>query len=370
VASGRRTLTWERALAWRMGRHHLVERAPAADLLQVVGEICGLHAQVMSSAELSLWARVDGLGRGAVQEALWDERTLVKLWGMRGTLHLFPTDELGIWLSAFGTYTHYGNRSPEIDAIADAIGAALPGRLLTREELAAEVERRTGSGKLGEWVRESWGTSLKAISFRGLLCFAPSDNGRVRFTTPATWVPEANARLDPATALREVTRRFLAAYGPVTPRHFGLWWGGTAPTRARQMLEALGDEAMENELEGESVWLLADAVREIETAPRPHAARLLPAFDPWVVGAARTGDTVIDPAQRARVYRPQGWMSPALLVDGRIAGVWRHTLKTRHVAVELEPFARLPVWARKELEVEAERLAAFFERDLRLSLHP
>jgi hypothetical protein len=60
-------------------------------------------------------------------------------------------------------------------------------------------------------------------------------------------------------------------------------------------------------------------------------------------------------------------MSTVLLVDGRIVGVWRHALKTRRVVVELEPFGRLPGWARKELAVEAERLAAFYERDLALA---
>jgi hypothetical protein len=351
-----------------MHRHHLVERAPASDALRVVAEICGLHAQVMSSAELSLWARVEGLDRGAVQEALWERRTLVKLWAMRGTLHLLPTAELGTWLSAFGTYRHYGNGTPEIEAIADAVAAALPGRLLTREELASEVERRTGSALLGEWVRESWGTSLKAISFRGLICFAPSDDGRVRLTAPATWVPGTTERVAPETALQEVTRRFLFAYGPSTAAHFGLWWGGTAPTRARRLLEALGEEAREVDLRGERVWLLADDVAGRRAVGVPHSARLLPAFDPWVVGASRTADPVVDPRHRARVYRPQGWMSPVLLVGGRIAGVWRHAVKARHVAVELEPFDRLPAWARSELEAEAERLAAFFERDLRLSI--
>jgi len=349
-----------------MRRHRLVDRAPAADALCVVAELCGLHAQVMSSAELSLWARVEGLPREAVQEALWTTRSLVKLWAMRGTLHLLPTAELGTWLSAFGTYTHYGNRTPEIDAIADAVSEALDGRLLTREELASEVGRRTGSAMLEEWVRESWGTSLKAVSFRGLICFAPSENGRVRFTTPATWVPRMGKGPDAETALREVTRRFLAAYGPTTPKHFGLWWGGTAPTRARRMLEALGDEALALEHDGEEVWLLAGDLPEIEAASPPRAARLLPAFDPWVAASSRTDDAVVAAAHRARVYRPQGWLSPVLLVDGRMVGVWRHALKTRRVVVELAPFGRLPAWARTELESEAERLAAFFERDLAL----
>ncbi len=357
-------LSWEQTLAWRLGRHSLVERVPAADALSVVGDICGLHAQVMSSAELSLWARVDCLERDAVQKALWSDRTLVKLWAMRGTLHLLPASELGTWLSAFGTYTHYGNRSPEIEAIANAVGPALDGRVLTREELAREVERETGSQKLGEWVRESWGTSLKAVSFRGLLCFASSESGRVRFTTPATWVPGGIESRDSGDALREVTRRFLHAYGPVSPEHLGLWWGGTGPTRALRMLEALGEEAVEVDLAGEAGWMLAKDASEAAVAEPLEAARLLPAFDPWVVGASRRSDAVVAPRHRPRVYRPQGWMSPVLLVRGRMAGVWRHKLSARRVSVELEPFGRLPAWARDGLEAEAERLAAFFEREL------
>src|SRR5918996_6073590 len=87
-------LTWPQALAWRMWRHHLTERAPREDMLEVAARIGGLHAQVMSSAELTLHARVEGLEREAVQQALWEDRSLVKLWAMRGTLNLLPAAEL------------------------------------------------------------------------------------------------------------------------------------------------------------------------------------------------------------------------------------------------------------------------------------
>ena len=71
-------LSWRRAAAWRIRRQHLDQRAPAGSLLSVVSRLCGLHAQVMSYAELIVWSRVEGLNQGAVQRALWEERTLVK----------------------------------------------------------------------------------------------------------------------------------------------------------------------------------------------------------------------------------------------------------------------------------------------------
>ena len=90
-------LTWPRVAAWHVRRHHLDQRAAAGSMLTVASRLCGLHAQVMSSAELTVWARVENLDRRAVQRALWDDRTLVKTWAMRGTLHLLPADELPLW---------------------------------------------------------------------------------------------------------------------------------------------------------------------------------------------------------------------------------------------------------------------------------
>jgi hypothetical protein len=141
-----------------MERQRLVEWVAPSDLVCVVGEICGLHAQLMSSAELSLWARIDGLESDAVQEVLWKHRALVKLWAMRRTLYLLPSAELGLWLSALGTHTKYGNTGhPATDMLADAVGRALEGRVLTREELVLEVGQITGSKLFAERVCFSWG---------------------------------------------------------------------------------------------------------------------------------------------------------------------------------------------------------------------
>ncbi len=360
-------LSWEQALAWRMARHHLVERAEPSELVGVVADICGLHAQLMSSAELSLWARIDGLAPGAVHEALWQHRTLVKLWAMRGTLHLLPSAELSVWPSALGTYTNRGMTGhPEIDALTEAVGRALEGRCLTREELAREVEEITGAPSFGEYVRFSWGSYLKPAAFRGLLFFAASDGGRVRFTTPATWVPGGIDKPEAADALREVTRRFLAAYAPATAADLALWRGGFGPARGTRMLAALGEEAVEVDVEGQRAWVLARDVHEMASTSSPQVARLLPAFDPWVIGASRDAAALLEPRHKTRVYRGQGWISPVVLANGRMVGVWRQARKGRRLLLEIEPFGRLRTWARTQIEAEAARLAAFLDCGLEL----
>jgi Winged helix DNA-binding domain len=368
-------LTWPQALAWRMRRHQLVERAPAHALLDVVARIGGLHAQVMSSAELTVHARVDGLEPDAVQRALWDERALVKLWAMRGTLHLLPATELDTWLGALGTYDHYLKpvwlrnfeiTRDELERLIDAIAKALDGQPLTREELGAAVARLSGSRELEEKVQGSWGPYLKPASFRGRLCFGPNDGQRVRFTKPAAWLGRELDAHDPEAALREVTRRHLGAFGPASREDLARWWG-VRPPQGGRMLEALGEEVVSVDVEGTGGWMLREHAAEAAAVEPVEVVRLLPGFDMWVIGAARDAAALLDPAEKKRVYRNQGWISPVLLVDGRMEGVWKHERKGKRLVVTIEPFGKLPKRVRTEAEAEAERVAAFVGGALELS---
>jgi hypothetical protein len=368
-------LTWPAALAWRMGRHNLLERAPRRELLRVVDRIGGLHAQVMSSAELTAWARVADLAPNAVADALWKKRSLVKLWAMRGTLHLLPTRELPTWLGALGTYDHYLKPAwlrasemsrEEVETLIAAIGEALDGRILTREELGDEVERIIDSPGVREKVRGSWGSLLKPPSFRGLLCFGPNDGQRVRFTSPRSWIdggvePEAGEE-----ALREITRRYLGAFAPAAREDLARWWYAS-PAQAGRMISALGDEVVPVDVEGTVGWMLREHAAEAAAAEPVDCARLLPGFDMWVIGAARDAAALLDPRHKKRVYRDQGWISPVLLVNGKMEGVWRHERRGGRLTVEVEQFGRTPKWAREQAEAEAERLAAFLGGALELS---
>ena len=369
-------LTWPQALAWRMRRHHLVDRAAPAEMLQVTARIGGLHAQVMSSAELTLHARVEGLEPEAVARALWEERTLVKLWAMRGTLHLLPAAELDTWLGALATYDHYLKPAwlrafeiteEQLEGLVDVIGEALDGRALTREELGVAVARIAGEPELADKVQGSWGPYLKPASFRGRLCFGPNDGQKVTFTRPDSWLGRRLDLPEADEALRDVTRRHLGAFGPSGRADLARWWS-VQPARAGRMLKALGEEIVEVDVEGTPGWMLREHADEAAAEEPPERlVRLLPGFDMWVIGAARDAAALLDPAQKKRVYRNQGWISPVLLVNGRMDGVWKHERKGRRLMVTIAPFGKLPKWARTGAEAEAERLAAFLGGELALS---
>lgn len=366
-----RQFTWAQAAAWRAARHHLGRRAPAGSMLAVARRLCGVQAQLMSSAELALWARVESLERDAVAQALWEERTLVKTWAMRGTLHLLPSADLPLWHAALGASPrflrpaqwkkHFGLTMDDLDRLTEAIADALRGRLVTREELGAEVRRLTGSAAWGAHIADSsWGTVLRPAAFSGCLCFGPSLGQRVRFTHPRTWVAAPPPpKIEAPAAAAEIARRFLAAYGPATYHDLARWWNGGGIATARQWIASLGDEAAQVDLDGAPAWMLAADARTLGRFRAARSVRLLPAFDPYVIGASWHAARLLPGDLRSRVYRPQGWISPVLLVDGFLRGTWRHELRGARVEVVVEPFQKEPAWVRRAAQQEADRLAGF-----------
>jgi hypothetical protein len=377
-------LTLDQALALRLSRQRLDARAEPGEALAVVSALCGLHAQLTASAELTLWARVEGLGRDAVADALWKQRTLVKTWAMRGTLHLLTADEYGMWVGALAARAprHYLNASrlrafgvtrEQVERIAQTLDTVLrDGVPRSRAELAEAVARESGDAALGEKAGESWGALLKHAAAVGAVVFAPSDGQQVRFTHPTAWLGEWQA--EPAErALADVARRWLALAGPMTREELARWWGVSAADGGR-LLRLLGDEVAPVTVDGTPMWALrADlpALTGADLAAAADTVRLLPAFDQWTIAATRHADTLLPAGVgRERVYRAQGWISPIVTVGGRIAGLWRHELKGTRLAVAVEPFGRLARARRDAVADEAARLGAFLGGEPALTWGP
>lgn len=350
-----RVLSFEQAAAWRLDRHHLRERVAPADALDVVGRILGLHAQVMSSAELSLHVRVDGLDPGAVPRLLWEERSLYKTWAMRGTLHLLPARERAFWNGALANYDHFTRRAwlkgwgvtaEQLQELLAVVDAELRGGPLSRRELAEAVGRRAPA--LAEQAGESWGSFLKPSAFRGELCFAPSVGQQVRFAHPETWLGPVAAE-EPQAALRELVRRYLGSYGPATPEDLSRWWSGLTVAGARRMLEEV---AAPVDVGGVAAYLLEEDLAEAAAAEPTGTLRLLPAFDPYVAGAPRAGHWIFPVERRAEIYRQAGWLTPVIVLDGVIAGTFRYDRKG---VGEVTPWRRLP---KRKLKEETDRFLA------------
>ncbi len=359
-------LTWPQVNAWRLAQQQLVTRAKPDELLDVVARLGGVQAQLMSAAELALWARIDKLTLPDIQRLLWNERTLVKTWAMRGTLHLLSTADYGNFVAARTAttvkrppsyYTYHKVTSAELDAILQAVPLVLNATPITREQLADKIAERTGNPNLREVLLSGWGALLKPSAHRGELCFGPNQGQSVTFVRPDKWLGKWKST-DPPSALTATVRHFLTTYGPATLEEFARWWGIDA-SQARKLFKAMTDELTTVKVEGWSAHLLTTTVEDVAAAKPVQTVRILPYFDPYTIAIARHNDALLAPAHKAKVYRTQGWISPVILVDGNLVGIWEHALKRDKVEITMTLWTKPKRAIQDDLAAEAERLGKF-----------
>ncbi|MGI5288263.1 winged helix DNA-binding domain-containing protein [Nonomuraea polychroma] len=331
------TLTWPQILAWRLHRQ-FVSGADAPDVVTVARRLCGVQTQVASSAQLAVAVRSAEPDPDEIDRALWTDRTLAKTWIMRGTLHLVPADELAAYCAALGTLRFWekgswqrghGVTAAEIAAITEAVPQALADGArgpLTREELVDAVVAVTGDAHLREALTSGWGALLKPLSRLGELCYGPPREGKVTFTAPRAWIPGWPSE-PPAfeEAGVRVVRSFLGAHGPATPEMFDTWLFGGVARKAvlKGWFRDLAPELTEVETDdGMTLLALTEHLDDLASIRPSTEVHLLPGFDQYILAAPRALAPLIPPPLKPKVSRQAGWISPVVVHEGRVAGVW------------------------------------------------
>jgi uncharacterized protein YcaQ len=377
--------------AFRLSRQHLATRAPASDLVRVAGDMAGAQAQVLSAAQMSLWARTADVGVADIEKALWQDRTLLKAWCMRGSLHLIPSDDFAVFVrgcarrEARSADWFRRARIPmgPVNRIIEAVPSLLD-EPLTRKEIGERLARALHLKTRGKAGR-GWGGPSNAEGFvfgrhvlssqwmvnsacaRGLACFGPLRGNEVTFVRPDRWLPKWRD-LPQAEAEEELLRRYLRAHGPATVTDFAQWTYVKAGD-AREIWSRVEDELAPVNVDGRTGWLLRRDISPLERAGLERVSvRLLPFFDSFLLGLKDKGH-LVDAAHYKQVYRPQGWLAPVVLIDGRAAGVWSHERKGRTVSIRVEAFRPLPRTVRSRIVDEANDLGRFLgAEDVRFRL--
>ncbi|OKJ19979.1 hypothetical protein AMK21_16780 [Streptomyces sp. CB00316] len=363
------TVTWPEANARRLARQHLSGPAPGLSPAEAVGAMLGTHAQVLSAAELSVGLRGEDLRRTDVRTALWTDRSLVKTFGPRGTVHLLPAADLPLWTGALSAVPTGPNPFPkdarmtpeQVEEVVAAIGAALTGAELTVDELSEEVVARTGPwagdlvmpGFQEMWPR--WRQVLHLAGHRGALAYAPNRGRRAAYTNPGCAPlpgPEARAAL---------VERYLYAYGPATPAHFARWLA--APKRwAEGLFTSLAGSGAIEEVAFEDAgpaWVVAGDTG-FPTGP-VRGVRLLPYFDAFTIASQPRERLFPGRASERALAGGQAGNYPVLLVDGTVAGVWHQRRAGKRITVTVEPLEPLRAGRLRALEHEVERVGAIME---------
>jgi uncharacterized protein YcaQ len=353
--------------------------------------MAGAQAQLLSAAQMSLWTRTRGLHLEDVDRALWDDRTLAKVWCMRGSLHLIPSRDFAVFVGGSARRearsTAWLARAGVPMEPIERILAAIPDVLdqpLTRGELAArlsevlriQMRRRAGRGWGGPSDADGFDVGGKVLSvhgilffacMRGLACFGPMRGRETTFVRPDRWL-SGWQDLPQEAAETELLRRYLRAHGPASVTDFAQWTYLKAAD-AREIWGRLADALVPVDDGARSGWLLRSDEPALHraTLESPHV-RLLPFFDGFLLGLKDKAH-LVDREHYKQVYRPQGWLAPAVLVDGRVAGVWSHERNGPAVSMRVELFRAVRPEVRKRLRDEADDLRRFLgAKELRFRL--
>ncbi|WP_017603253.1 winged helix DNA-binding domain-containing protein [Nocardiopsis alkaliphila] len=347
-----------------MRRQFVVPRGEA-DAAEIIGRLCGVQAQVALSAESAIGNRQNRPRQGQIDKAL-EDRSIVKTWSMRGTLHLIRSEEVGAYLSLLASgrmwekpswQRAFGATPQEIEDMADAVSGILRDRVLTRAQMVARLVDDARFTGMEEQLRSGWGTLLKPLAWKGVLCHGPKQGSSTTFTSPASLLPGWKGLPKPDDAAPIAIRAYLGAFGPATPESFDAWLSRNSlrKTVVRRWFKEMGDTLREVEVDGQTAFALAEHVDEMADSEPDTSVRLLGGFDQYLLGPG-TKETRILPAQhRSKVSRTAGWISPIVLLGGRIVGVW----DSSEGILTVRLFEDAPVPDTDELEAEVARVSGF-----------
>jgi hypothetical protein len=392
-------------LVERMTRQGLAARS-VASAAGVAAAAVGLQAQDPGSSRLGVRARSGAVDEAAVLDAIERERSVVRTWLMRSTVHLVATADLRWMTTLFGPVLERNSRArwralgitePLIEAAIPHARELLNGRGLTRRELAAALAQR--GVKLAE-DSQAPTHLLAALTARAVTCRG-LDNGRdPTFVLIDDWLRPAGAGITPADAgasggdgtptstarttavpavpaaddvsatsvvpaadatpadlTAELARRYFRAFGPATAADFTAWSG--LPSGAA--IAAIRDELTEVAFDGRRGWTLG--------AVEPTAGfRLLPMFDNYLLGY-RDRTAMLDPRMQDRVY-VGGIIKATVVCDGRLIGSWRLDRARRATILAVAPFERFTRRHHDALDRERAEIEWFLGRPAALTVEP
>jgi len=348
----------------RIRAQYLHRRASPDQLVDVVRTVDGIQAQLTPAMLLALRARISGLTVKDVTTALDSDRTVVRTWMMRGTLHLLARDDVA-WMNAlFGPIFAAKGKRRRVqlgltDAVCDRGLRAMreilsPGEPLTRGEL---VERLAEHGVTLDRKSQAPIHLIGLAAHEGIVCLGPErPNGESTYVLMDRWLGK-QATLEQHAALTQLAKRYLNGYGPASLKDFA-GWSGLPMTDARQGWESVLASGDYIEARLDSVPLYLPRSVEIPDNAAP-VVRLLPAFDAYLLGYANR-DHLVRPQHQPEVYHG-GQIVPVVLVDGLAAGVWRYERRGKRMTIRVHPFDTFDAQTQQGIAAEADDIGRFFD---------
>ena len=313
------------------------QRGPASPP-NVVRHLVAVQAQDMAAAALGVAVRADNLTIAAVDNARNIERSIVRVWCLRGTLHLVAAEDVHWLLELVRPRLVTANRRRRAELGLDDADTERGVRIieqsldaegpLTRAQIAQRLRRGRIASEGQATIHVIWRAAID-----GLVCYGPDHEGRETFVALADWVP-ADKRTTPPDPVLELARRYLVAYGPATRGDFSAW-SGLPSGDVRRAWHALRTEAASVSTPyGEMLLSTPHAT------PGQANVRLLPGFDGVWLGY-RDHNVFVAREYQPRVFPGGGIIRALLFANSHIVGSWTRRAARQRIDVSVDLFEPL-----------------------------
>jgi len=357
AGSGTRRIDPARLAGVRAAAQLLHRPATGGHPADVARAICGAQAQDLSAGRLAFRARSPSLRAADVDRARTEERSLLRTWVMRGTMHLIATEDAA-WLVPLFEQAFADNSRRRLAQLG--VDPVTQERGLREIRQALEADGPLTRGDLAERLRRNeipLDPSTRLHMFRlaiarGVACLGPDAGSQTCLVGAREWLGKRPPHRREA-ALSELARRYLRAFGPATEADFA-GWAGLGLREIRAALAGIGSELIEARVGDRTAWRLKGALRR----PRRRIVRLLPAWDTYLMGY-RDREFMAAPARWRRIMPGGGILRPSIVVDGVAAGTWRLRRGGSALRVEVEPFEDLDQAAAEAIAAEAADVGRF-----------
>jgi hypothetical protein len=326
----------------------------------VVTMLGAVQAQDYTGALWSIGLRLAGGTRAGVEQAI-AERSIVRTWPMRGTLHFVPAIDARWMLELLAPRILKGaagrHRQLELDSGSftrsrNIIRKALQQhRVMTRRDIFAALEKggMSTGGQRGIHI-------LQQLSMECTLCYGPHAEKQPTFVLFDDWIATSRT-LEREEALRTIAERYFTGHGPATLRDF-VWWTGLTMADARLAL-SLAQKSLESyKHDGAEYWMARGLTVLQDAQP---AAHLLPGFDEYLLGYTDRSAALPQKYAERVVPGANGVFLSTLVLDGQVRGTWRRETGPKGIVIEASPFGRFSAAEKESFAAPAERYARFLD---------
>ncbi len=323
----------------------------------VVAHLGAIQAQDYQGALWSIGLRIPGSTRTDVERAIAD-RTIIRTWPMRGTLHFVPAVDARWMLELLAARVIKSSagrhRQLALDEAAFTRSRAILTKalerdaVLTRPAIFATLDAGgiSPTGQRGIHI-------LQQLCMERMLCYGPHAEKHPTFVLFDEWIRNSR-QLDREAALATVATRFFASHGPATMRDFVGWTGLTVADAKLGVY--LAQSSLERMLTPEGEYWMANERSPESHEPRAH---LLPGFDEFMLGYKDRSAALAPKFANRIVPGANGVFLSTLVLDGQVCGTWRRAARAKSVEIEAEPFARISAATRKTFAAPMARYAQF-----------